>query len=256
MSTAETNLLRIDVMFPLADGRTLVQGPLTYNQDGLATSHNADFMKDKRFIDAYQVGIENSPPGVKIEWRAHIALWCANQAIRVPGDFVECGVHTGILSGAVMAWLDFARQVPRKFFLFDTWTGIPIEQMSDAERRLGAEKMNRKYQNGDEVHAGVVRKFARWPNAVIVRGRIPDSLAPLKESKGIAYASIDLNIAEAEMGAIDIIWPLMTPGGVILLDDYGWSPHIHQKLAWDNWALGQNIMILALPTGQGLILKP
>ena len=58
------------------------------------------------------------------------------------------------------------------------------------------------------------------------------------------------------MGAIDIIWPLMTPGGVILLDDYGWSPHIHQKLAWDNWALGQNIMILALPTGQGLILKP
>lgn len=246
--------LRIDLKFPLTDGRTLVQGPLTYNQDGLATQHNADFMRDPRFAEAYRAGMENGNPATRVEWRVHVALWCATQAVRLPGDFVECGVHTGILSGAVMTWLDFARLAPRRFFLFDTWAGIPVEQMSEEERR-GGEHMNRKYQNGDHLHADVQRKFSRWPNAVIVRGRVPDSLTVLNDTPEIAYASIDLNVAEAEMGAIEFLWPRMVRGGLVLLDDYGWAPHIAQKRAWDDWARRNGTMILALPTGQGLIVK-
>ena len=41
MSAGPNDTLRIDLHFPLADGRTLVQGPLTYNQDGLATDRRA-----------------------------------------------------------------------------------------------------------------------------------------------------------------------------------------------------------------------
>lgn len=248
--------LRIDLKFPLADGRTLVQGPLTYNQDGLATRHNADFMGDPHFAEAYRVGMENGTPAIRIEWRVHVALWCATCALTVEGDFVECGVHTGILSGAVMTWLDFARHAPRRFFLFDTWAGIPVEQMSDAEKRLGVSEMNRKYQNGDSLYAGVQRKFSRWPNAVVVRGRVPESLEALKEVEQIAYASIDLNVAEAEMSAIEVLWSRMSRGGLVLLDDYGWAPHVNQKLAWDNWARRNGVMILSLPTGQGLLRKP
>ena len=37
----------------------LVHGPLTYNQDGLATRHNCDFMKDELFMEAYTVGKKN-----------------------------------------------------------------------------------------------------------------------------------------------------------------------------------------------------
>lgn len=247
--------LRIDLRFPLADGRTLVQGPLTYNQDGLATQHNADFMRDPRFAEAYRVGMENGNPSTRVEWRVHVALWCATQALQLQGDYVECGVHTGILSGAVMTWLDFASQGGRKFYLFDTWAGIPVEQMSDEEKRLGVENMNRKYQNGDVLHADVVKKFSRWPNAVVVRGRVPDSLGAMKDSQQVAYASIDLNVTEAEMGAIDFLWPRMVAGGLVLLDDYGWAPHINQKVAWDDWAKRHGVMILALPTGQGLIRK-
>ncbi len=73
-------------------------GPATYNQDGLATRHNADFMRDPRFLEAYRAGLENAPAGTQLEWRVHVALWCATQALRLEGDFVECGVHTGILS--------------------------------------------------------------------------------------------------------------------------------------------------------------
>ena len=255
MSTPSMEL-KFEVRFPLADGRTLVQGPLTYNQDGLATQHNADFMRDPRFLDAYRVGMENARPGTQVEWRVHVALWCAGHAAHLEGDFVECGVHTGILSGAVMTWLDFARLAPRRYFLFDTWQGIPAEQVSEDEKRFGVLEMNRKYQNGDALHADVVKKFSRWPNAVVVRGRVPETLAALAQSERIAYASIDMNVAAAEMAAADFLWPRLVAGAPMLLDDYGWAAHVNQKKAWDAFAERHGVMILALPTGQGLIVKP
>jgi O-methyltransferase len=254
--TQPADKITLEVKFPLADGRTLVHGPLSYNQDGLATQHNADFMRERRFLEAYRAGLENNAPDMHLEWRVHVAQWCATQALALEGDFVECGVHTGILSAAVMAWLDFARQPHRKFYLFDTWAGIPEEQMSEAERQHGVPSMNRKYQNGDALHADVVRKFARWPNAFVVRGRVPETLSAMQGSAKVAYASIDMNVAAAEMAAIEFLWPRMVPGAPLLVDDYGWSAHIHQKTAWDAWAARTGVMILSLPTGQGLAIKP
>lgn len=256
MSSPPNDVIKLEVRFPLADGRTLVQGPLTYNQDGLATRHNADFMRDPRFLEAYRVGLENAPAGTQLEWRVHVALWCATQALRLPGDFVECGVHTGILSGAVMHWLDFARETGRRFFLFDTWQGIPQEQVSEQERRSGVLDMNRKYAQGDALHAAAVRKFSRWPNASVVRGRVPESLVAMGDSRQVAYASIDMNVAAAEMGAAEFLWPRLAPGAFVLLDDYGWAAHGSQKKAWDEFARGRGVMVLSLPTGQGLIMKP
>jgi O-methyltransferase len=253
--TQPLDMLKLEVRFPLPDGRLLVQGPLAYNQDGLATQHNADFMRDPRFLEAYRVAIENGRPGIQVEWRVHVALWCATQAIRLQGDFVECGVHTGILSGAVMTWLDFGKHAGRKFYLFDTWQGIPPEQVSAEEKRFGVLDMNRKYQDGDANHAAAVRKFSRWPNAVVVRGRVPETLAAMADATAVAYASIDMNVAAAEMAAADFLWPRLVPGGLILLDDYGWAAHANQKKAWDAFAQQHGAMILALPTGQGLIMK-
>ena len=256
MSANPNDVVKLEVRFPLADGRTLVQGPLSYNQDGLATQHSAEFMRDARFLDAYRVGMENGRPGTQVEWRVHVALWCATQGARLAGDFVECGVHTGILSGAAMTWLDFARLSPRKFYLFDTWQGIPAEQVSEDERRLGVLEMNRKYQNGDQLHDDVVKKFSRWPNAVVVRGRVPDSLTAMADARQVAYCSMDMNVAAAEMAAIEFLWPRLVPGAPLLIDDYGWAAHVNQKKAWDAWAQKTGVMILALPTGQGLVVKP
>ena len=248
--------LKFEVTFPLADGRMLVQGPLTYNQDGLATQHNADFQRDPRFLEAYRVGMVDARAGTQVEWRVHVALWCATQAVALEGDFVECGVNTGILSGAVMTWLDFGRLEPRLFFLFDTWRGIPAEQVSEEEKRHGLLEKNRLYQDGDAVYEGVLRKFSRWPNAAVVRGRVPESLAAMAARPKVAYVSIDMNVAAAEIAAAEFLWPRLVPGGLMLLDDYGWAAHLNQKIAWDQWAARNGAMILSLPTGQGLIAKP
>lgn len=256
MASNVSDSLRIEVTFPLADGRTLVQGPLTYNHDGLASSHSAAFLQAPRFLRAYAEGVRNGRKDIHVEWRVHVALWCATQAATLDGDFAECGVHTGILSGAVMTWLNFDSLPNRTFYLFDTWAGIPEDQISEAERALGVLGMNRKYQNGDYLYREAQEKFARWQNARVVRGRVPESLDVLRHCEQLAYLSMDLNVASAEMAAIELLWPKIVRGGLVLLDDYGWAPHVNQKIAWDNWAQANNLMILSLPTGQGLIRKP
>jgi hypothetical protein len=190
-------------------------------------------MRDPRFQEAYRIGMENGRPGTRIEWRVHVALWCATRGLQLAGDFVECGVHTGILSGAVMTWLDFAARRTGASTSSIRGPGIPPEQVSEEERRFGVLDMNRKYQDGDALHAAVVKKFARWPNCG-GRSRASARIAIGAGRIGrIAYCSIDLNVAAAEMAAIEILWPRMVSGACLLIDDYGWAAHLNQKKAWD-----------------------
>jgi O-methyltransferase len=105
------------------------------------------------------------------------------------------------------------------------------------------------------VHcADVWRTFAAFKNARIIRGRVLETLSQI-DSDRISYASIEMNIVEPEIAAAAFLWPRMLPGAIVVLDDYGWRPHIGQKHAWDAFAKSRRHMILGLPTGQGLLIK-
>jgi hypothetical protein len=231
-----------------------VERKLKYATDGLFTFHNCDFMHEPRFKAAYQYGVVNGRSDLSIEWRVHVAIWCATQCAALEGDFVECGVHTGILAGSIMTWLDFGSMNDKKYYLLDTFEGIPVEQISSLEASL-IEQMNRKYPTGDATFLMAKSKFKKWSNAKIIRGKVPETLDQV-ESEKIAFLSIDMNVASAEIAAAEHFWPKLQPGGMILLDDYGWEAHIYQKLAFDEFAKANHINILSLPTGQGLIMKP
>jgi O-methyltransferase len=65
-----------------------------------------------------------------------------------------------------------------------------------------------------------------------------------------------MNCALPEIAAGEYLWPRMKSGAIIVLDDYGWLPHVEQKRAWDDFARERGVMVLSLPTGQGLLIKP
>src|SRR5262245_18846497 len=70
--------------------------PWTNSEDGMATMHIADFHEDKRFQQAYASGKATGSWGNgDLRWRIYTVLWAAEQAWRLAGDFVECGVHKG-----------------------------------------------------------------------------------------------------------------------------------------------------------------
>ncbi|MEO8165120.1 MAG: TylF/MycF/NovP-related O-methyltransferase, partial [Betaproteobacteria bacterium] len=142
-------------------------------------------------------------------------------------------------------------ELDKSFFLFDTYAGIPVAQMSDNER-LDRLISNTKYPDCYEL-AKV--NFEPFPRARLVRGIVPESLSTVQIDR-VAYLSIDMNIAYPERKAIEYFWPKLSPGAMVVLDDYGWTRYEDQKEAIDEFARSVGVEALTLPTGQGLLVKP
>ena len=187
----------------------VVPGPTTYNEDGFATTHNADFLSDPRFIRAYDAGERTgSWRGWQMRWRAYVACWAAEKGAELRGDFVECGVNRGGLSRVIVDYIDFPK-TGKKFFLFDTFQGFEGRDLSDAERRLGW------YQGAvggfNECYEAAVEAF-RGFNVEFVRGPVPDTLSQVNID-AVAYLSIDMNCVEPEIAAAEHFWDRMGSAG-------------------------------------------
>ncbi|HEV8547907.1 MAG TPA: TylF/MycF/NovP-related O-methyltransferase [Polyangiaceae bacterium] len=229
-----------------------------YDQDGLWTVHNHEFMQDPRFHAAYQRGLD-AALGLDYlgPWRLHIALWAASSAARLRGDFVECGVNRGVVSSAIMRYLDWDA-LGRTFYLLDTFAGLELELLTAGERARGAVATNREFLGTGRYVTGVesVRQnFAEWKNVRIVQGTIPGTL-PEVDAKELAYLHLDMNCTRPETDALRYFWDRLVPGALILLDDYAYDGYRESKLGMDELAREMGFGIASLPTGQGLIVKP
>jgi O-methyltransferase len=222
----------------------------TYSGDGLMTVHNADALNDPRFRDSYaHAKALGAWHGADIEWRAYIVCWAAMKARSLDGDYVECGVDRGGFSRAAMHYIGFADLPERRFFLVDTYCGIPDETLvGDPNRELLSSRYDRTYDD-------VVRAFAPFPNAIVVQGKIPEIL-PAVDSEKICYLSIDLNTVGPSVAAAEHFWDRMVSGAPIVLDDYGQTFFAGMKHAYDAFARHRGVEILSLPTSQGLLFKP
>jgi len=237
------------------------QGTPSYEGDSFAVwARTVGFMKDPKFLEAYNAGIHSGHvfgkhtgrgDDLHIEWRTAVNCWAGHHASRLPGDFVECGTNTGIFSLAICRYVDF-NALDKRFFLFDTFCGIPLEQISEREHELGRSKENVWYPDcWEQVQAN----FRPYPKAQLVRGMVPDTLSSVDIPR-VSYLSIDMNIAKPERDAMEYFWDRLVTGAIVVLDDYGFARHHLQKEEMDNFAASRNVPIFELPTGQGLIIKP
>ncbi len=235
--------------------------PPAYNNDSLAVwKKDVSFLYEPAFVKAYQLGMDSGhkisrPKGsnvdIHIEWRVHVVLWAAWHARQLPGSFVECGVNTGIFSLAICDYLDF-NSTGKDFFLFDTFEGIPEEQMAELERE---DRVRANQEAYEDCYHIACRNFEPFPKVKLIRGRVPETLSSVDIGE-VCYLSIDMNIAEPEIASLKFFWDNLVPGAPVLLDDYGWLGHSLQKEQMDKFASEKGVKILTMPTGQGLLLKP
>lgn len=226
-------------------------GKVTYNQDGLATTHNADFINEPRFAAAYEAGRSTgSWTFGDLHWRAYIVCWAAERGASLAGDFVECGVNRGGYALAVIKYTNF-ETLNKKFYLLDTYEGLVERLITPEEKAAGV-----RAGEYEPCYDAVVRTFSPYDKQVrIIKGIVPDTL-PQVDAEQIAFLSIDMNTRDPEIAAAECFWDRLVSGAVIVLDDYGWRKHIEQKKAFDDFARKRGTAVLALPTGQGLIFKP
>lgn len=233
--------------------------PHVYANDGLISFHRHAFLEDPAFQRAYKRGARTlgTRDWYQWHWRVHVALWAASGASQLDGDFVECGVNYGFLSSAVMEFLDWDR-LGKTFYLLDTFAGVDPRFVTADERRAGKLEANEHHLRSGMYVSGVdsVRaNFAQWQNHRIIVGSIPETLEQV-DARSVAFLHIDMNCAPPEVAALRFFWPRLTPGAYVLLDDYAYRGFEEQRLAMNALASEFDVPILALPTGQGLLIKP
>ena len=230
----------------------------TYAADGFGVrKKHVPFLADAAFDQAWQNTLQvneglwegGSLPDVR--WRCHTCIWAASNCMRLEGDFAEFGVNTGVMSSMILQTTT-ANESGKKFYLFDTFSGIPEDTATKAEK-AHVKKMNQTLysHNGLDV---AKRVFAAFDSAEFVVGRLPDTISKSGVDR-LSYVSIDLNSVDAEMAVANEIWDKIVPGGIIVLDDYGFGGHEEQRQAWDAFAAKNNRMVMALPTGQGMLMR-
>ena len=217
-------------------------GATLFASDNLITwNKNLSFLRD----DFHRGIVENASISTfekSIIWRTYILLYFADLASKVEGDFAEFGSLKGYTASQIIARLDFAR-LGKRFFLYDLF-----------EWKEGDEHSHHKDLDNPGLYDEVKKKFCSFDFVTVIKGSVPQSFNDGFPDK-IAFAHIDMNHPDPEVGALKAVLPRLVSGGVVILDDYGWWWYSAQKVALDPIIKEYGLNVLELPTGQGLILR-
>jgi O-methyltransferase len=208
--------------------------------DNLVTiERNLSFLDDAAFLNAFHRAQPNRVEQSCI-WRTATLYWAAGSGLRVPGDFVEAACYRGFSARVLYDALGL-KDTTRSYWLYDLFE--PTEEVTG---RLAA--------HSDTLFEEVKARFADAPRVQVTKGRVPDSFVQAAPEK-VAFLHLDMNNAGSEIGALEFLWERISPGAVIIFDDYGWLGYREQKLAIDAWLAQHNVRVLELPSGQGMALK-
>jgi O-methyltransferase len=177
--------------------------------------------------------------------RCYILYTLLRQALKIDADIVECGVYRGG-TAAMIARVIAESGGSKKFYLFDTFSGMP---KTEKGRDLHAE--------GDfaDTSAEDVESFVNEPEITVLRkGFIPETFIGL-ESRRFAFAHIDVDIYKSIIDSLEFIWPRLLSGGFIVFDDYGFPSCPGARQAVDHFFSKTTTHPLCLPTGQAVVFK-
>jgi O-methyltransferase len=200
------------------------------------------------------------------------APWALYQAIQhivcseIPGDIVECGVWSGgSMLLAAHALLHFG-DTSRRIWLYDTFDGVPKPEPVDA-RWDGKPALPTWEQHqatggrwgygGTQAHVREVVCSSGYPadQFVFVEGLVEDTL-PASRPEAIALLRLDTDLYRSTYHELVHLYPLISTGGILILDDYGAYRGV--RVAADQYfaELGEPIFLSRINSGVRLAVKP
>lgn len=166
------------------------------------------------------------------------AQWAFIQAIKqveraaVPGAIVECGVWKGgnlIIAGLMRKHLGFKREI----WGYDTFAGMTEPSDSDVKPGFSVDA-KAKFK---ALNAGAVTDWCFSPiedvtaayhasvgdsEIKLIKGRVEDTLLePENLPEEISILRLDTDFYESTKLELEVLYPRLRPGGVMIIDDYG-----------------------------------
>jgi O-methyltransferase len=144
----------------------------------------------------------------------------------IPGDCVECGVWRGGSSMAVALGLLDAGDHQRRLWLYDTFAGMtaPGERDEAEVHRRFAEISSRGKRwisvPLEEVRANLESTGFPDDRLEFVVGKVEDTI-PRRAPRTISLLRLDTDWYESTRHELVHLWPRLSSGGVLIIDDYG-----------------------------------
>lgn len=150
----------------------------------------------------------------------------------IEGDFVECGVWRGgnsVLAAGVFRALNADKSV----LLFDTFAGMTAPTADDVNFRgeVAAAKFKTSQRGGynewcyapmEEVGANFQKAGLLSDRIKFIKGDVATTLAdPGNLPPKISVLRLDTDWYESTKAELEILYPRLTTGGILILDDYG-----------------------------------
>jgi O-methyltransferase len=149
----------------------------------------------------------------------------------VEGDVVELGCYRGLTS------IELQRVIARfhsekKLYLYDSFAGLPDKVAQDASP-VGVQFKAGELPASKQEVINLFKKSG-LPMPVIKKAWFSD-LTPQDLPEQIAFAFLDGDFYESIMDSLKLIWPKLTKGAVVIVDDYQNEALPGAQKAVDDW---------------------
>ncbi len=168
----------------------------------------------------------------------NVRIYALIEAVRyilandIPGDFVECGVWRGGSMMTIALTLLSEQVSERELYLFDTFEGMPKPDERDVNftgvpsidrfSKLRLTDDSSMWANAPQEAVQRAMSLTEYPGERVhyVKGLVEDTI-PAQAPRSIALLRLDTDWYRSTKHEMDHLYRLVSPDGVVIVDDYG-----------------------------------
>lgn len=181
---------------------------------------------------------------------------------QIPGDIVECGVFKGGNIAMCMSEMTYMYS-DKTFWAYDTYEGVPLDEVTDNDMEFGIQGKHKQHVtewfreiDGEQrmCYCGLDDVKANWQSAYqelhpgsdiptsikYIKGSVIDTI-PETLPEQISFLLLDMDIEKPTEHVLPYLWPLVSTGGVVQVDDYNTFAGVQKVI--DEFFADKNVYI-------------
>lgn len=168
------------------------------------------------------------------------------------GNVAECGCWRGLSSYQIATNLK-QMHFSQRYYIFDSFEGLSEFDKEDGKQTLTVNENDRRkeFAYADDLVKNNLKEFDFIDYK---KGWIPERFGEVADKK-FSFVHIDVDLYQPIKDSLEFFYSRLVPGGIIVLDDYGYLNFPGAKIAVDEFLLETPTFFLPIPSGSAFIMK-